>query len=260
MDFYHNLIGDGNYGDSYANLLKNAGFGAPGPLNMDYFAGALLATQYNKVAYHESHDEAGNDPGTERTIVTAVNSAPLVGDTRTFAEGRCRFAFGMAALSAGTAMFFMGEEIGAANPFTVGTFAANKEDLIGQRTGTGQFLFRFYQDLIQFVLGNSAARSNALDVIYTHNDNRVIAFTRTVPGENLLVIASLNDSSFGSGYAIATDPSRLPDGGWREVFNSDAAIYGGANVGNGGAVLPVSSGQMAAIIPSHGFVVFEKVS
>ena len=78
MDFYHHLIGDGNYGNSYANLLKNAGFGVPGPLNMDYFAGALLATQYNKVAYHESHDEAGNDPGTERTIVTAVNGAALL--------------------------------------------------------------------------------------------------------------------------------------------------------------------------------------
>ena len=190
----------------------------------------------------------------------AVNSAPLFGATRTFAEGRCRFVFGMAALSAGTAMFFMGEEIGAAKPFTVGTFAANKEDLIGQRTGTGQFLFRFYQDLIRFVLGNSAARSDALDVIYTHNDNRVIAFTRTAPGENLLVLASLNDSPFGSGYGIATDPSRLPAGGWQEAFNSDATIYGGANVGNGGAVLPVNNGQMNAIIPAHGFVVFEKVS
>ncbi len=259
MDFYHNLIGDGNYGDSYANLLKNAGFGVPGPLNMDWFAGALLATQYNTVAYHESHDEAGNDLGTERTIVTAVNTAPLIGTTRTYAEGRCRVAFGMAALSAGTAMFFMGEEIGAANPFTVDTFAANKEDLIGQRTGTGQFLFRFYQDLIRFVLGNLAARSNALDVIYTHNDNRVIAFTRTAPSENLLVLASLNDSAFASGYAVATDASRLPAGNWREVFNSDAAIYGGANVGNGGALLSVNNGQIYAIIPAHGFVVFEKV-
>jgi 1,4-alpha-glucan branching enzyme len=110
------------------------------------------------------------------------------------------------------------------------------------------------------VLGNSAARSNALDVIYTHNDNRVIAFTRTAPGENLLVLASLNDSPFGSGYAIVTDASRLPAGGWREIFNSDAAIYGGANIGNGGAVLPVSNGQIYAIIPAHGFVVFEKVS
>ena len=260
MDFYHHLIGDGHYGNTYASLLKNAGSGIQGPLNMDYFAGALLATRHNKVAYHESHDEAGNDLGTERTIVTAVNSAPLFGATRTFAEGRCRFAFGMAALSAGTAMFFMGEEIGAANPFTVSTFASQKEDLIGERTGTGKFLFRFYQDLIRFVRKKPAARSNELDVIYTHNDNRIIAFTRNAPGENLLVLASLNDSAFGSGYAIATDAARLPAGGWREVFNSDAVIYGGAGVGNGGGVLRIDGGQICAIMPSHGFVVFEKVS
>lgn len=260
MDFYHNLIGDGNYGDGYANLLKNVGYGVPGPLNMDFFAGALLATQYQKVAYHESHDEAGNDPGTERTIVTAVNSAPLVGATRTYAEGRCRFAFGMAALSAGTTMFFMGEEVGATNPFTVNTFAANKVDLIGQRTGNGQFLFRYYQDLIRFVLANASARSNALDVIYTHNDNRIIAFTRSAPDQKLLVLASLNDSPFSSGYCITTDPSQLSTGGWREVFNSDATVYGGANVGNSGAVLPVNNGYICAVIPAHGFVVLEKVS
>jgi 1,4-alpha-glucan branching enzyme len=78
----------------------------------------LLATQYNAIVYNESHDQAGNvNTNTERTMVTAVNFAPLVGNTRTCAEGRCRFAFGMAALSAGTPMFLMGEEIGAAKDF-----------------------------------------------------------------------------------------------------------------------------------------------
>ncbi len=55
-DFYHHLIGDGNYGDNYAKLLENAGYGIAGPLHIDYFAGALLATQYNKIVYHENHD------------------------------------------------------------------------------------------------------------------------------------------------------------------------------------------------------------
>jgi len=259
MDFYHNLIGDGNY-PGYGNLLKNAGYGTQYPLQMDYFAGALWATQFGKVAYHESHDECGNDPGTERTIVTAVNGAPLIGATRTYAEGRCRFVFGMAALSAGTAMFFMGEEVGTPNPFTVGTFAFNKTDLVGERTGNGRFLFRFYQDLIQFVLANPAARSRMIDVIYCHDANRVIAFARTASDEKLLVLGSLNDNAFSNGYVIATDPSRLATGGWQEVFNSDAVVYGGANVGNGGAVLQVSNGQINAVIPAHGFVVFKKIN
>ncbi len=260
MDFYHHLIGDGNYGGGYANLLKNAGFGVTGPLNMDFFSGALLATQYDKVAYHESHDEAGNDRGTERTIVTAVDGAPLVGATRTYAEGRSRFCFGMAAFSAATVMFFMGEEVGTPNPFIIDTFSVNKVDFAGQRAGDGRFLFRFYQDLIRFVLANPAARSNSIDVIYRHNDNRVIAFTRTAPKQNLLVVGSLNDTPFVSGYVIATDASRLPAAGWQEVFNSDATVYGGANIGNRGAVLSATSGQVNTVIPAHGFIVLAKVS
>ena len=259
-DFYHHLIGDGNYGDNFAKLLKNAGFGAAGPLNMDFFAGALLGTKANKITYHENHDEAGNDGNTERTIVTAVNYAPLVGATRQYAEGRSRFAFGMSVLSAGTPMFLMGEEIGAARYFRYNDFFQNKEDLIGGRTGGGQFLFRFYQDLIKFVLSSTAARSTALDVIYQHNDNRVVAFTRSASNQQLLVLASLNDTAFAQGYVIGTDASRLPAGGWREVFNSDASIYGGANVGNSGAILQVTGGQINAVIPAHGFVVLEKVS
>jgi 1,4-alpha-glucan branching enzyme len=259
-DFYHHLIGDGNYGDNYAKLLKNAGYGSPGPLQMDYFAGALLATQGNKIVYHENHDEAGNDPNSERTIVTAVNAAPLIGATRKYAEGRSRFSFGMSALSAGTPMFLMGEEIGAAKYFLYDTFASNKEDLIGQRTSDGQYLFRFYQDLIALVTANPAARSTALDVIYTDDDNRVIAFTRSSSTQQLLVLASLNDTPFDQGYVIGTDPQRLPAGGWQEILNSDAAIYRGDNVGNAGATLQVNNGQIDAVIPAHGFVVFQKVS
>jgi 1,4-alpha-glucan branching enzyme len=259
-DFYHHLIGDGNYGDNYAKLLKNAGYGSAGPLNMDYFAGALLATQFNKIVYHENHDEAGNGTNTERTIVTAVNYAPLIGTTRKYAEARSRFAFGMAALSAGTPMFLMGEEIGAAKYFRYNDFFANKEDLIGERTGNGQFLFRFYQELVRLVTSNSAARSRALDVIHRHNENRVIAFTRSTPDQQLLVLGSLNDAAFDHGYVVATDSGRLPSGGWQEIFNSDAAKYGGDNVSNGGATLQVNGGQINAIIPPHGFVVFEKLN
>jgi 1,4-alpha-glucan branching enzyme len=259
-DFYHHLIGDGNYGDSYARLLNNAGYGTAGPLNMDYFAGALLGSQYNKITYHESHDEAGNESNTERTIVNAVNHAPLIGVTRKYAEARSRFAFGMAVLSAGTPMFLMGEEIGAAKYFRYNDFFLNKEDLLGDRTGNGLFLFRFYQDLIRLVTSSPAARSRALDVIYQHSDNRVIAFTRTAPSQQLLVLASLNDTPFDHGYFIKTDSWRLPAGGWREMFNSDAAAYGGDNIGNSGATLQVNTGQINAVIPAHGFAIFGKVS
>ena len=73
-------------------------------------------------------------------------------------------------------------------------------------------------------------------------------------------MGSLNDAPFNHGYVVWTDSSRLPAGGWQEIFNSDAAIYGGDNVGNGGATLQVNSGQINAVIPAHGFVVLERFS
>jgi 1,4-alpha-glucan branching enzyme len=150
--------------------------------------------------------------------------------------------------------------VGAAKYFRYNDFFANKEDLIGNRTGTGQFLFRFYQDLIRLVTSHPAARSRALDVIHWHNDNRVIAFTRSTSNQQLVILGSLNDAAFDRGYVVGTDPGRLSAGGWREIFNSDAAVYGGDNVGNGGATLQVSGGQINAVLPAHGFVVFERVS
>jgi 1,4-alpha-glucan branching enzyme len=138
-------------------------------------------------------------------------------------------------------------------------FNLNKEDLVGERTGNGRFIFRFYQDLIRFVIATPAARSRQIDVTYCHNDNRVIAFTRSAATHKLLILARLNDAPFSSGYVITTD-SRLPSGSWREIFNSDATIYGGDNVGNDGATLQVSEGQINAVIPAHGFVVLQSVS
>jgi hypothetical protein len=60
----------------------------------------------------------------------------------------------------------------------------------------------------------------------------------------LLVPASLNDTPFDHGYVIGTDAARLTAGGWQQVFNSDAALYGGGNVGNGGATPQANSGQI----------------
>jgi hypothetical protein len=60
----------------------------------------------------------------------------------------------------------MGEEIGAAQFFRVGDFYDHKEDLIGQRTGDGRFLFRFYQDLNRLARRHPALRSKLLDVLH----------------------------------------------------------------------------------------------
>jgi hypothetical protein len=70
VDFYHHLVGETNAGPQWASLLLTAGQRPDGPLHMGYFAGALAASGDHKVVYESSHDEAGNDPSTERTILT----------------------------------------------------------------------------------------------------------------------------------------------------------------------------------------------
>jgi 1,4-alpha-glucan branching enzyme len=258
-DFYHHLIGDGAYGPSYARLLYAAGFGNNDPLAMDYFAAALGASRNAKIVYHECHDTAGNEYLSERTIVTAANAAPLIGATRDCAEARSRFCFGMAALSAGTPMFLMGEEIGAAKPFRYNDFNLNKEDLIGDRTGVGAGTFAFYQDLIALVLGHSSLRCDLLEIAYTHDGNRVIAIYRSDATEDVLVTGSLNDNAFTDGYTLSLTGAAA-SGTWKEIFNSDALRYGGANVGNQGGSRSVVAGTLNVILPARGFIVFTRTS
>jgi 1,4-alpha-glucan branching enzyme len=256
-NFYHHLIGDTDRGSDYAKLLRTAGLGDDRALAMDYFAGALASSGGKRVVYSESHDEAGNGQGTDRTIVVAVNGAPLVGDTRRYAEARCRCVFGVTMLSAGTPMFLFGEEVGSNQKFLYDRVLEFREDLQGERLTTGLFLFRYYSDLIRFRLAHPGLRTRSIDVLHVHNVNRVIAFRRWGDGEDFLVLASLRNAPFSDGYVV--ENGRLPNGQWQEVFNSDAAIYGGNNIGNLGATSPSANGRFDAVIPSNAVVVFRKL-
>ena len=256
--FYHNLIGDSDMAGERARLLKQAGFGGNEPLRMDGFAGALYGSRYDQVVFHESHDEAGNAGGTARTMVTAVNGAALVDATRLAAEGRSRVCFGLSLLSAGTPMFFMGEEVGAQMPFKFLGFLSEREDILGERHGTGKSMFLFYQNLITLASRLRSIRSHNIDIIHHSNPNRVIAFKRWSGDEEVIVVASLNNAPFSNGYVIEKDLLAIPDAGWKEIFNSDAAIYGGRNVGNLGATIPSSQGRLDVVVPANGFVVLVK--
>jgi 1,4-alpha-glucan branching enzyme len=256
--YYHHLIGDSDSAGGASRLVKEAGFGGDGALAMGQFAGQLAATGASKVVYHESHDEAGNAGGSLRTAKAAVNDAPLIGATRDAAEARCRVAAGLTLLSAATPMFFMGEEIVAQKLYRFDNVASAKEDLRGERCGAGARMFRFYQDLIRLAKGNRAVRSRSIDVVHAEDENRVIAFTRRDGTSDVLVVASFNNRPFADGYVIWSDPSRLPAGHWREMFNSDAAIYGGGDVGNSGAALPCVNGQIEVRLPANGLVVFQR--
>jgi 1,4-alpha-glucan branching enzyme len=256
--FYHNLVGDSDMARGRARLLKRAGFGGNEPLPMDQFAGSLYASQYRRVVFHESHDEAGNAAGTERTMVVAVNGAAIFGATRFWAERRCRAGFGISLLCAGTPLFFMGEEIGAQKHYTFDGFLPAREDILGERAGHGKTLFGFYRDLISVRHRFESIRSRNIDILHQSNANRVIAFKRWTGDEQIIVVASLNNAAFDNGYVIEKDPVGIPDARWKEIFNSDAAIYGGANVGNFGAMISSSQGRINMVIPASGLLVLVK--
>lgn len=256
-DFYHHLIGDSDKGNDYAKLIKTAGLGDDRPLAMDYFAGALQNTRgANKIVYHESHDEAGNGKLTDRTICVAANGAPLVGETRRYAEARCRFAAGVTILSAGIPMFLFGEEVGAQKKFLYNHVLENREDYPALRQDSGRALFEYYRQLIRLRLNHAGLRSPEIDVVFVHNEHRLIAFHRWGAGENFLIVASLNNRSFDNpGYFFEID--RIPVGRWREIFNSDAAAFGGANVGNCGGSIFNSPGAFDCVVPANGLAVFQ---
>ena len=263
-EFYHNLIGDSPSADGKARLLKHAGYGGNEPLEMDWFAGALYGSRYNQVVYHESHDEAGNDRdkdkniSTERTMVTAIGEAALDDTRRPWAEARSRVASGLSMLSAGTPMFFMGEEIGAQKSFRYDNFLDSREDIVGERMNSGKAIFRFYQDLLTLRHRMRPLHSHNIDILHESNSDRVIAFKRWSGDEEVIIAASLNNAPFADGYAVEKDTLAIPDGEWKEIFNSDAAIYGGQNMGNEGGIIHSSHGCINAKIPANGFVVLAR--
>jgi 1,4-alpha-glucan branching enzyme len=253
VDFFHHLVGPRAEG-GWAALLAEAGLGDDRPLGIDRFDGAVHGAADRKVVYHASHDEAGNSPGSARTIVVAVDGAPLAGRTRDWAEARCRLVSGLAMLSPGTPMFLMGEEVGAANPYRHDDFLENREDLAGLRLGLGRRLFRYYQDLIRFRLASPAVRSRRVTTVHRHEANRVIAFLRG--DAELLVVASFANRPYEAGYVLAS--AAIPDADWREVLNSDEGEYGGAGIGNGATPRRSASARLEVVVPACGLVVLER--
>lgn len=254
-NFYHNLIGDTGRGAECANLLRTAGMGGNGELAMDRFAGILEATSRKTVVYHESHDEAGNSEHSARTLMVAIaadkDAPPPTGELRSVAEARVRFVAGMTLLSAGTPMFLMGEEVGAVKPFTYDGFLNNREDLLGEREGSGRCLFRFYRELIRLRQRHQTFATANIATVMVHNADRVLAFHRWKGPEHYLVVSTLNDFGWPDGYRI---PNPVGNGSWREIFSSDATIYGGAGVSNEGEIETVD-GQLTVKTPARGFVV-----
>ena len=89
-------------------------------------------------------------------------------------------------------------------------------------------------------------------LIADDNANSVFAWLRKAPGENPVAIVSNMTPAVLSSYRLP-----LPrEGFWREVLNSDAAIYGGSGIGNLGGVTATGGGANVTL-PPLATVMFE---
>jgi 1,4-alpha-glucan branching enzyme len=127
-------------------------------------------------------------------------------------------------------MFFVGEEVGAQQPYRFDDFIDHRENIIGLRNGIGGSMFHFYQDLISLRKRLDSIRSHNIDILHQSNSNRVIAFKRWTGNQEVIVVASLNNSAFSNGYTVWKDTTAIPNASWKEIFNSDSAFYGGENI------------------------------
>ena len=261
-EWYHQLIGDSQNDSRQARLLHFAGFGGNNPLAVSSLATTLLKTP-GHVIYHESHDQAGNAAYWEgnrelrsaRTIQTAVNGK--LDGNRDWAESRCRAVAGLTLLAAGVPMFFMGEEVGAKEPYRYHDWLYHREDFHALRATSGGKLFNFYRDAIRLRRQHAALRSPQVEVLHVHDANRAIAFRRWLGKKEFLVIATLSNAPFADGYRISHNALRL--GVFAEVLNSDATAYGGTGVTNPKRLV-CAHGDFTARLPANGVVVFQRVA
>jgi len=174
---------------------------------------------------------------------------------RSWAEARCRVAAGLTILSPGVPMFFMGEEVGAQEPYRYSDWIQHREDFLALKRGPGARLYAYYRDLVDLRRRNDAIQSPNIAIVHVHDANRVIAFRRWLGADDFLVVASLNNAAFANGYWLASEA--IADGSWIEVLNSDADVYGGANVCNP-ETRASSGGRIEVRIPTSGIAVFQR--
>jgi 1,4-alpha-glucan branching enzyme len=154
-------------------------------------------------------------------------------------------------------MFFMGEEVGAKEPYRYHDWLHHREDFHALRATSGGKLFNFYRDAIRLRRQHAALRSPQVEVLHVHDANRALAFRRWLGKKEFLVIATLSNVPFADGYRISHNALRL--GVFAEVLNSDSTAYGGTGVTNPKRLV-CAHGDFTARLPANGVVVFQRVA
>ncbi len=282
MDF------EGVWNDRFRDDVYDASEGG----NMDRLMDAILhhhgVSGWDRgVLYAHSHDEVGNSgQWVGRAAAGSKEDEAVLAE---FPRGVARTVAGLTLLGPGVAMLWQGEEFLANNDFKHGLtstwgqdtgwldFRVNPEELerleqgesvsaevdalyqsfspeekeMARRHAVRNGHFQAYQDLIELRQSSPAFLATApVERVMTHNADQVLAFSRSGQDDQFVVIANFSEQDRHN-YAIG-----FPPGQFKEVFNSNAARYGGDNLGNGGRTV---SGQDPLVLPAGTTLVFERV-
>jgi 1,4-alpha-glucan branching enzyme len=182
-----------------------------------------------------------------------------------YATSRSRVATGLVLTMPGIPMLFMGQEFLEDKQWSDDVDGHPELRLFWPGLDAAdpamRDFLRFTRELIQLRWQHPALRSGGYALIHVHDDNRILAFQRWVPGvgRDVVVVASFaEDTKFG--YEIGF-PST---GRWREVFNSDVYEHwvNPNTQGNGGVVDVEGPGRhgvsasAALTLPANSILIF----
>jgi len=230
--------------DNLRSALEASGFGDP---NMGGLVGGMNHFGFGGVKavnYIESHDEVAVHG---RAVEAADGSNPH----SEWAYGRGKLSYGLTMFTAGMPMLLQGQEFMEDRRF--GDATGNRIQWAYQQTYGDYYLA--CRDMTWLRRRSPALRGNAPQNIFHVNEQaNVIAWHRwTMSGDDLVIVASFNNTPFDS-YCIG-----MPLGGdWLELFNSDAATYGGNNRGNGGQI--TANGAARDGLPASACITLPRMS
>ncbi len=232
-----------------------------GQMSMDRVVNGLLEHQGvsgwdRGVLYAHSHDEVGNSG--KWVARDAAGSKHTEDIMQAYPRAVARTGAVQTLLGPGMPMLWQGEEFLANNDFKHGLTSTWGQETDWLTTDSPsdvdvfrQGHFQVYKDAIALRQSSDAFRPEAaIHRVYTHNDDRVMAFSRSGAGEEFIVVSNVGDQDRHD-YSIG-----LPEGRWAEVLNTDSEAYGGRNVGNAGATL---EGGQGMTLPAGGTVVLKRV-
>jgi 1,4-alpha-glucan branching enzyme len=256
--------------DGLRNAIRRAvaqsSAGGAGPVDMTAVAASLwpggFARSWQTVEGPENHDLVYRGRGERLPRLADPSNA-----RSWYARSRSRVATGMCLTAPGIPMLFMGQEFLEDKQWADdlehhADLLLHWEGALGADRAMTDHL-RFTSDLIALRRREPALRGEGFRAVHVHDQDRVLAFHRWVPGEgrDVLVVASLAEET-RHGYEIGF-PSA---GAWREAFNSDCYDHfpNPWCAGNGGRVHADRPGRhgcaqsAALVLPANALLVFTR--